>query len=105
MKRLLYVLRPLACIAWLEQNDSPPPTLIHETLSGITLPDDVRTRLLELMERKRSMGELGTEPHDLLLDAYIDSEMLRVAETVMALLDVQMEARLMDEILWAEMGI
>lgn len=105
LKKYLYVLRPLACIAWLEQNDSPPPTSIHETLAGIMLPDNVRMRLMELMERKRSIGELGTEPHDLLLDEYIDSAMLRVAETVSALPDVEMEAHLMDEILWAEMGI
>ena len=38
LKKYLYVLRPLACIAWLEQNDSPPPTSIHDTLAGIVMP-------------------------------------------------------------------
>lgn len=105
LKKYLYVLRPLACIAWLEQNGSPPPTSIHDTLAGIMLPDEVRARLLELIDRKKSVGELGTEPHDLLLDEYIDSSMARIAETVSALPDVEIKASLMDEILWAEMGI
>ena len=105
LKKYLYVLRPLVCVAWLEQNASPPPTSIHETLANIEMPVPVRMRLMELMERKRNIGELGTEPHDLLLDRFIDSELARVAAAVVTLPDVEIETCLIDAILWAEMEI
>ena len=105
LKKYLYVLRPLACVAWLEQQNSPPPTSIHETLAGITMPHDVRLRLDGLMERKKSVGELGAESHDTMLDAFIDAELARVGEIVGALPDTDMDAALLDEILWAELGL
>ena len=105
LKKYLYVLRPLACIAWLEQQGSPPPTSIHATLNGIVMPGDVRARLHDLMQRKQQVGELGTEAHDATLDAFIDSELARVAEAVSSLPDADMDASLLDEILWAELGI
>lgn len=105
LKKYLYVLRLLACIAWLEQQNSPPPTSIHQTLAGIVMPEDVRLRLDDLMERKKSAGELGTEAHDAALDAFIDAELARVGSIVDKLPDADMSAALLDEILWAELGL
>jgi predicted nucleotidyltransferase len=105
LKKYLYVLRPLACILWLEQNDSPPPTSIHDILAGIELRKDVYIRLIDLMERKRNVAELGTEPHDTLLDAFIDSEIARIGVRVAALPDDNMDAALLDELLWDELGV
>ncbi len=105
LKKYLYVLRPLACIAWLEQQNSPPPTSIHETLAGIVMPKDVRLRLDGLMERKKSIGELGSEAHDATLDAFIDAELERAGSIVGALPDIDIPAALLDKILWAELGL
>ncbi len=105
LKKYLYVLRPLCCIRWMEQHGTPPPTLIHDILVSIELPSDVRTRLNELMERKKQAVELGTEAHDLLLDAFIDGELIRVGEQVTELPDMEMPVALLDELLWAELGV
>ena len=105
LKKYLYVLRPLTCILWLEQNDSPPPTSIHDTLAGIELRNDVRVRLADLMERKRSVAEAGTEPHDILLDAFIDGEIVRIGNQVATLPDADTDAALLEQVLWAELGI
>ncbi len=38
LKKYLYVLRPLCCIRWMEQHQTPPPTSIHDALASIALP-------------------------------------------------------------------
>lgn len=105
LKKYLYVLRPLCCIRWMEQQGTPPPTSIHDILQSIELPMDVRTRLDELMARKKQAAELGTEAHDLLLDGFIDGELLRVEEQVTQLPDREMPVELLNELLWAELGV
>lgn len=105
LKKYLYVLRPLCCIRWMEQHGTPPPTLIQTILESIELPSDVRTRLNELMERKKQAVELGTEAHDTLLDGFIGGELLRVGEQVTELQDREMPVELLDELLWAELGV
>ena len=105
LKKYLYVLRPLCCIRWMEQHGTPPPTSIHDILDSIALPPDVRTRLSELMERKRQAVELGTEAHDMLLNGFIDGELLRVGEQVTELPDREMPVDLLNELLWSELAI
>ena len=105
LKKYLYALRPLCCIRWMEQQGTPPPTWIHDILASIELPPDVRTRLNELMERKKQAVELGTEAHDILLDRFIDGELLRVGEQVTELPDREMPVEFLNELLWAVLGV
>ena len=105
LKKYLYVLRPLCCIRWMEQHSTPPPTSIHDILAHVELSGDVRTRLHELMERKKRVVELGVEAHDVMLDDFIDGELFRVGEEVTNLPDRDMPVELLDELLWAELEI
>ena len=104
LKKYLYVLRPLCCIRWMEQHRRRRQRPYMMLWQASRFPD-VRMRLDELMERKKQAVELGTEAHDMLLDGFIDGELLRVGEQVTALPDREMPVALLDELLWAELGI
>ena len=61
-KKLLYVLRPLFCILWLEQRNTPPPTSIHDMLNHVEIPEEARVGVAELIESKKSVLLAGQVP-------------------------------------------
>src|SRR5207245_75411 len=102
LKKYLYVIRPLVCIRWMEQQKTPPPTSIWDTLAGIVLPDEVRTGLTDLLERKRMADELGTSVPEPTLDAFFRAEIARLEETVAQLPDPAIETTALDALAWRE---
>ena len=57
IKRIFYVLRPLAACEWIFANCSMPPTVFTETLAGIDLDPSVAKSIEELLARKRDAKE------------------------------------------------
>jgi predicted nucleotidyltransferase len=104
-KKTLYVLRPLICIRWIEQNLSPPPTALQSTLDGITLANEVRAKLSELVERKRGGEELGAGPKDSELTQFVVQEMERIEALVSTLPDAIIPEEALTSLAWQELGI
>jgi hypothetical protein len=57
IKKLFYILRPLAAFRWIELHDSMPPTAFVEVLAGIDSSDLQRSWIDELRARKRTLNE------------------------------------------------
>lgn len=104
-KKYLYALRPLICIRWIEQRQSPPPTSIHTALEGVELAHEVRADLSDLIERKQTLGELGTIPPDAVLTPFIASEIERIAGLVAGTPDDVIEKAPLNELAWKELGL
>lgn len=84
-KKYLYVLRPLACVRYIDKHRTQPPTLFDAVLDGIDWDDQVRSAIDALVRQKRAAGELGSQPADPVLTAHISAsleEAERIAESL-----------------------
>jgi predicted nucleotidyltransferase len=70
-KKYLYVLRPLACVAYIQQHGKPSPTSFTETLAALTLPFDVTDAIERLIADKQQSVELGRGMADATLNGWI----------------------------------
>ncbi|WP_139490621.1 nucleotidyltransferase domain-containing protein [Brevibacillus dissolubilis] len=105
LKKYLYVIRPLICIHWMEQKQTPPPTSVWETLEEITMADDVRKRILDLLHAKQQGSELGKEGKDEFLNGYIDSEIHRIRQRIVMMEETEMDEPLLNELMWQQLGV
>ncbi len=105
LKKYLYALRPLLCIRWMEHRGTPPPTSALETLEGAGVEAEIRNRIVALMARKQQAGEVGIGAPDLVLSAFIEDEIARIAQQVASLPDERMEAAPLDALAWEVLGI
>jgi predicted nucleotidyltransferase len=72
VKKLFYVLRPLAACRWIERSATMPPTAMAEVVEGIGLTAAELVRIGELRERKIAAREKDTMPVEESLVAWID---------------------------------
>ena len=73
-KKYLYVLRPLACIRWLFQEYSIPPTRFFSVVNSIPWPNEVKKAIHLLVEEKQTGVELGVGPVDPVLHDFCRTE-------------------------------
>ena len=100
LKKYLYALRPVVCVRWLERENSPPPTRFQDALEIAALPEAVRAVTDELITRKQAGGELGLAPPEPILNAFLEAEIARIADSTPALPDAPSDSRLLDELAW-----
>lgn len=105
LKKYLYVLRPLACILWIERNGAPPPTAFAENLAGIDLADTVRTRIATLLAEKSKTGEMGLGPADPILNDFIVRERDRIETAVKSLRDPLFDSETINRASWSIFGL
>ncbi|MFI4860886.1 MAG: DNA polymerase beta superfamily protein, partial [Phycisphaerales bacterium JB063] len=82
-KKYLYILRPLACIRYIELHNAQPPTLFDAVLEAIDWPGEAMDAVTRLVESKRAAEELGQMPADPVFSRFIPQwldEAERVAE-------------------------
>lgn len=105
VKKYLYALRPLLCARWIEQNLTPPPTSVWDTLEAITLPEGVSERLLHLFEQKRQGTEMGTGPKDEVLNDFITEELSRMSAVCASMQEQEIEEHMLNELFWRQLGL
>lgn len=105
LKKYLYAIRPLFAIRWMEQNGTPPPTEFETTISGVSVANEIRSELSELLQRKREGGETGAGPVNTTLMTFIEAEMERISSTVRDLPDPAMPEDPLNALLWNELGL
>ncbi len=71
-KKYLYVLRPLACVCYIEQHGRQSPTSFPETLTDIQLSPNVRSAIDQLVAAKQGNAELGRASADPVLNGWIE---------------------------------
>ncbi|MEM9751901.1 MAG: nucleotidyltransferase domain-containing protein [Planctomycetota bacterium] len=71
-KKYLYALRPLACVAYIEQHGSVSPTSFVETLDTLDIELRVRKAIDRLVDDKQHNHELGRGPADPVLNGWIE---------------------------------
>ena len=104
-KKYLYVLRPLAAIYWLREYRTPPPTSLISTLEGVRFPPEIGRQLDALLAQKRQGFELATGTADPILNDFITAELENVHASLEAMDDPEMDADLLNQLLWAELGL
>lgn len=88
LKKYLYVLRPLLCLRWVKQHQTPPPTALSAVRTGIDPPPSgVSARLDDLLTRKKSANERDAGPPDALLDQFIAHELQAADQLLTSLPD------------------
>ena len=70
-KKYVYALRPLLTLDWLRENDTLPPMAMPEIMTGVTLPDDVRQAMIDLVEYKATTPEGAPIDRVPLLDGWM----------------------------------
>lgn len=71
-KKYVYVLRPLLALGWLDENATLPPMAMPEIMTGVTLPEDVRQAILDLVEHKAMTPEGAYVDRIPLLDEWME---------------------------------
>jgi predicted nucleotidyltransferase len=75
-KKYLYVIRPLVMLMYLDQHGAFPLSINFPLiLSEVSMADDVRGRISELVARKRAGEALGMSQPDTVLNAFIDERL------------------------------
>ncbi|MCW3099355.1 MAG: ycgL, partial [Chthonomonadaceae bacterium] len=105
LKKYLYALRPLFAVRWMEQQRTPPPTQFEATLEGITFAHEIRSKLSDLLQRKRLGGETGAEAKDVVLTEFIEAEIERISGIVRDLPDPEMSEVPLNALLWSELKL
>lgn len=79
-KAYFYVVRPLACVAWLGARDDLPPIKFEVLVNGIGMPADTRAEVADLLIRKQAGNEDEGGPRFGLVDAWIADMLERAGE-------------------------
>jgi uncharacterized protein len=78
IKKYFYVLRPLLAVRWLEKYQTAAPIEFQKMLHLIDENPQLLRDIDVLLERKRGVKEMGLEPRFPRVDAFIESELLRL---------------------------
>lgn len=71
-KKYVYALRPLLALDWLRETETLPPMAMPEIMTGVTLPDDVRQAIHDLVEHKAATPEGAPIDRVPLLDEWME---------------------------------
>jgi predicted nucleotidyltransferase len=75
-KKYLYVVRPLVMLLSLDQHGSFPISVnFPELLAAVSLDDEVRSHITDLVARKRAGDALGLAAPDPVLNAFIEERL------------------------------
>lgn len=74
-KKYFYVLRPLLCMIYISQYNSPPPMNLNVLLGEVNVGVPVKTVIMSLLAEKRSGDEMGMSQRIRLLDTFIKAVM------------------------------
>lgn len=80
-KKYFYVLRPLLGCRWIERDVETVPMEFERLVAGTDVPEEVRTEISLLLEKKRSEDEIGEGPKNEVLSKFIEAELLRHEES------------------------
>lgn len=99
-KKYLYILRPLACIRFIELHNAQPPTLFDRVLGAIDWPDEAMSAVNDLVVAKRAAEELGQMPADPVLTRHIPLWLEAAERTAEALPTNDTPTASLDQLIW-----
>lgn len=82
LKKYFYALRPLLAIRWIEAHDAPPPIEFERLLPTLAGQPALLDDIAALLAAKRVALEKGLTPAMPRLNAFIESELERLAQPV-----------------------
>lgn len=98
-KKYLYVLRPLACIRYIELYRKQPPTLFGTVLEAIDWGNQVLDAIAALIEQKRTAEELDSQPADAVLTSHIAESLTQAQQIANALPVKEIPTQMLDELI------
>ncbi|TCP70416.1 nucleotidyltransferase domain-containing protein [Baia soyae] len=104
IKAYLYLLRSIFCLNWIEQNQTPPPTLVWSLLDEIDVDPWIKERFQQLVDLKKESDELGLIGADIELNDVIHQELARYEEQIPSLPDRKLESSLLNRLIWEELS-
>lgn len=82
VKKYFYVLRPLLAIRWIEQESGVVPMEFGALVERCVRSAELKAAIEELLERKRKGHELDREPRIPAISNFIESELVRLGNSV-----------------------
>lgn len=98
VKKLFYVLRPLAAFAWIEAHSSMPPTRFDDALAGIELGATERGWIAALHAQKVARNEGDRVPLDPRIRDWIDGWIARARDAAKALPSRRGRGEVLDDV-------
>ncbi|QQS40605.1 MAG: nucleotidyltransferase domain-containing protein [Acidobacteriota bacterium] len=80
LKKYFYVLRPVLACNWIEREIGPVPMEFEAMLNEVIPSGNIRSDIDDLLEKKRSSGELDRGPRIPSIHEYLESEIRRLSE-------------------------
>jgi predicted nucleotidyltransferase len=74
VKKYFYVLRPILACDWIKQTNNMPPMEFEKLLETQLPNEEVKYKILELLQRKKSGQELSVEPKIKILNEFLDEK-------------------------------
>jgi len=99
-KKYLYILRPLACIRYIELHNTQPPTLFDDVLGAIDWPAEAMDAVARLVASKRAAEELGQMPADPVFTSYIPRWLDEAEAAAQAMPTNDTPTDALDELIW-----
>ena len=75
LKKYFYVLRPIFAMQWIEQGPGVVPTEFQAMLAKLPLEQSLIDSINELLEKKKTAGELGRGPRIESINQFIEQEL------------------------------
>ena len=105
IKKYFYMLRPILAASWIAQYKEVPPMEFQALSQMLDDAAGIRTKVDELLERKRCTDErvpISREPQ---IDAYLESELRRLTEVASRLPAAHVDADAIDLLFRKSLGI
>ncbi|MBR4461252.1 MAG: nucleotidyltransferase domain-containing protein [Erysipelotrichaceae bacterium] len=84
LKKYFYVLRPILATQYVLKYRTNPPMLFEELMEMVT-DEQVSSEINKLLEAKKNTSELGTSEKIMVLNDYIEKELIRLNDKVRSL--------------------
>ncbi len=77
LKRYFYAIRPLLALRWIYDRKALPPMNLQRLLDGARISTDIRSSILDLLQRKNTRPELGKGPRIDVLESWIREDLAK----------------------------
>ena len=103
-KKYLYVLRPLLCCQWIEQEETPPPMAFEDLLDRLLPSGTVREAIEALLTVKRASKEIADGPRIPIISDFIEASLTRMTTQSPRLPDGRVDETELDDFLRRVVG-
>lgn len=105
LKKYFYALRPILACKWILERHCPPPMLFTDLVNS-QLEEEMKPIVAALIEKKRSIPELGEGPRIDTLNQYIETNLLNLKKQVDVMQETkQNDWQTLNQLFWQALAV